>query len=186
MKKIFLILMALPLLMCSCSNSNEPEDPAKVVYTIDKPYIFSIDEAYDYPDFDPSEVGSLRDRFAVLQIPDKTLKKMTTRALLESGVSHPLAFYFHCYNEPLMWVGIMMENFNGFVEVQKRDDRKIEMQKVYEKYKAEYEALRQRLPDRNDWRKSELTIHYNYILVYYMAVYLEVLPDEGKTLFDLY
>ncbi len=183
MKKAILMLMALPLMLlaASCSNSDEPDGVEKV-YTLDNPYEFP-DEYYEFTAVDPSKYENVMDMFTDLQVPDKTLDKMTSRAIILTGVNHPYAFCYMAYNYPILWINNMMDYFNGFVELQKRKDCETAALEVYNKYKAAYDAQCVRVPDQNEWQSDEIKLKWQYEFVSYVAKYFKVIPI-GDSPFD--
>ncbi len=178
MKKLFLFL-GLTLLLAACNSNDEPS--VDVAYTIDEPYEFPDDEPYEFTDFDPSKYNTLVDRMNDLQIPDEIVGKMTSRALLETGLNHPLAYSFIFYNYPSSWINYMMEYFNGFVELQKRKDCEEQALLFYQKYEAVYDDLCERIPDKNEWTETEIYIKLDYQFAMYVAEYFQVLPDDDST-----
>ncbi len=180
MKRLFLIL-ALPLLLWACSSNDEPDVDVAKVYSIDTPYEFPDDETYLFADYDASQYNTLADRMSDLQIPSKQVGKMTSRALLETGQNHPLSRLFMFYNYPILWINYMMENFNGFVELQKREDCEAQALLFYEKYKAAYDDLCERIPDQKEWAEDEFNIKMDYLFAMYVAKYFQVISHDDPS-----
>lgn len=182
MKRFIVVLIAMPLLVCSCSNGDEPDGPVvDKVYTIDKPYVFPVDNPYEFKDYDPSKYETNADMWKDLSVPTKIVGEMTSRALIETGIHHPYAPVYCAYNYPIMWVNVMMQNFNGFVELQKRKDCESEALKVYEKYAAEYNALCELKPDKNQWTKEDIYFEWHYEFATLVAKYFKVIPHDKLT-----
>jgi hypothetical protein len=70
---------------------------------------------------------------AALQIPETTLKKMTTKDLVETCLNYPLLFEMWAYDSFQNGLDQIIKNFNGLQELITRTDAGIELLKKYQK-----------------------------------------------------
>jgi len=56
------------------------------------------------------------------QMPQEILESISTDNLIKSLMNHPLFFIYSAYNNELDGVKVVLDNFNGFKELQKRED----------------------------------------------------------------
>ena len=85
-----------------------------------------IDEPYDFP-IKPGTPEwaalSVEDRLKALQIPDDILKRLSTRALVETCLNYPMfRDYRASSSTPLVGIRYVMGSFNGFGELMQRQD----------------------------------------------------------------
>jgi len=86
----------------------------------------TINEAYDYPTKPGTDawkaLGSLDAMFNACQIPEATLSKLTTSALVETVLNYPLLMNYLAYNNPQQGFDMLVSHFNGLQELFKRED----------------------------------------------------------------
>lgn len=68
------------------------------------------------------------------QLPIEMMNVMSTENLIQTFMNHPLYFIYSAYNNEMDGVKVILDNFNGFKELQKRED-------VAEKILDYYEAM---------------------------------------------
>lgn len=107
------------------------------VDAIDTSGQYTVDEAYNYPnkpgygsgwnDSAPDE-----ENFAKTQVPQELVEKMTTRALVETCITHPMAFrYTWGDNYHRHFIERLIANNNAFKELIKRPDAGWEIAILY-------------------------------------------------------
>lgn len=67
------------------------------------------------------------------QIPEDILSNLSTPELVELCATHPMNPVYNAYDNPMTGVRYIMENFNGFKELQKRKDAAKELLDFYER-----------------------------------------------------
>lgn len=111
----------------SCSN-DEPVPIADGALAKTRAIVLShkIDSAYSFKSIEDPEVWktlhSLRDQQKACQIPDNILEQMTTKALVETCMNYPLRGIFYAYNDELKGLQVIIEGFNGLLELSQRED----------------------------------------------------------------
>ena len=170
MKNLKIVLVCLffaTITFFSCSDISDP-----LVSGIDEPYNepsekpydgpYDIDEPYNFP-LKPgmpewAELKTGIDKVNALQIPQDILRRMTTRALVETCLNYPL------YITTIMLassrkVGMehMTKNFNGCVELLKRKDAYI--------YLSEKFLLFDPLAINEEWSDGVKGVNYTFELV---------------------
>lgn len=119
MKQIPFLLIALAMLLCSCSDEvlsdgarNYSAGVSSVTFSFD-----SIESPNVW-----AQYQSLEEMFAACQIPEELLKSMPTGELVEVCMSHPLYAIYSAYNNELEGAKVVIDHFNGFEELNKRSD----------------------------------------------------------------
>lgn len=69
-----------------------------------------------------AQFSSKRQKITVSQIPERKLKNMTTKALLETVIDYPLIMSFYAFNNIESACDTMAGDFNGFGELVSRSD----------------------------------------------------------------
>ena len=125
--------------------TSEPFNPAHDA--IDTSGQYEIDEAYAYPikpgygsgwnELDPEDVN-----LAKTQVPQELVEKMTTRALVETCIEHPMALhYLHGEGFYGEFIERLIENNNAFKELSKRPDAGWELAIAYNNLKFPVNGL---------------------------------------------
>ena len=78
----------------------------ETVTRIDEPYIFLAQK--NFKAF--TDIETLDDRFAACEVPEDTLKAMTTDALVRTALNYPLNFIYSAYNDPYYAVKLIVKN----------------------------------------------------------------------------
>lgn len=78
--------------------------------------------------------NSLEEMLGACQLPIEMMNVMSTENLIQTFMNHPLYFIYSAYNNEMDGVKVILDNFNGFKELQKRED-------VAEKILDYYEAM---------------------------------------------
>ena len=89
---------------------------------------------YDYPVRPGTdEWGMLGSsgKYEACQIPEDTLKKMSTQALVETVLDYPRLIIYRAHNDMQMGFDMLVENFNGLRELYTRPDCGTEVLKVF-------------------------------------------------------
>jgi len=122
MKLKTLILFLPVFLFTGCLNDiglNEPplDTPTEELPFVDEPFNFSklIDPAI-WRTF-----NSMEEMIDACQIPEDALKQISTDNLIISCMNYPLFFTYSAYNNELVGIEVIMDNFNGFKELFMRD-----------------------------------------------------------------
>ena len=133
MKKCFiftslLVLMVLAFLT-SCSD-----DVLKSVRAEDE----SV-ESLDFFSFETvtapenwSKYQTLKEMLKACEIPNDKLEQLSTEELIEICMSHPLRFIYYAYNNQMQGALVVINNFNGFQELKKREDAPQLLMSFYE------------------------------------------------------
>jgi hypothetical protein len=94
-----------------------------------------INVAYDFPirpGMDEWKTfTSHGEMLSVVQIPDKTLKQMTTRALVETCLDYPMSGDMMAHNSLQEGLEFVISGFNGLQELLKREDAGVELLAQY-------------------------------------------------------
>ena len=92
------------------------------VYMTKKP----LTEPYDYPvrpgDDAWADFTKTAQMYEACQIPEDVLDRMTTEALLETVLDHPLADNVHSWSSKTAWFDMFRLNFNGLDALMQRED----------------------------------------------------------------
>lgn len=88
------------------------------VYSNNEPYSFLAEK--DFKAW--TDIVTLEDRLAACEIPEITLKTMTTDALVRTVLKYPLNFIYSAYNDPLVAVDIIVKNSPLHQELFSRND----------------------------------------------------------------
>ena len=127
MKRLKFLVFILAITIFSCNSINKPLIPEIGDYDLYEPYDFPLKPGMpEWADLSPSEMPE------VLQIPDDILKRLSTRALVETCLNYPMFFLFTASSsnpkDGIWWV---MNGFNGFGELFLRQDA---FRCLFEKY----------------------------------------------------
>jgi hypothetical protein len=143
MKKVFYFI-ALLLSLIGCSKSNPEYLPE------------SLDEKYIFPTQDWSKFSTYEQMLEACEIPDNILKALTTKALVETCMDYPLFFNFISYNYYNIGITVLINNFNGLVELSKRADSPSKLIEIYSKMSV---------PTVSDWTGSSMNyaFHISYL-----------------------
>lgn len=117
MRQLFLLFVVL-LMVCSCSDEILNEDNHQAILGASN-VAFSFDSITSNGNW---KSYSVQQKFDACQIPDSVLSKLTSKELVELCASHPLNPICYAYNNPMDGAEYIMRNFNGFKELQKRED----------------------------------------------------------------
>lgn len=134
MRKTFLIISSF-LLLCACNdNMSSIADFKKAgeqirVTNVDTP--FSFDSVIN-----PAVWRTYRsheEKQAACQVPEEILKNLPTKDLVQVCMSYPLYGDYLAYNNELDGIKAIIEGFNGFAELQRREDAVDNLLAFYEK-----------------------------------------------------
>lgn len=128
MKQLF-VLFAVLLMVCSCSDEILNEDNHQAILGASN-VTFSFDSITEPSNW--RKYQSLEEMLAACQIPEGKLKSMSTDELIEVCMSHPLCGIYSAYNNEMEGVKVIVNNFNGFVELRKRKDASTDLLHFYE------------------------------------------------------
>ena len=116
------------LIVCSCSDEILNEDnhqailgASNVAFSFDS--ITSNGNWKSYP---------FKQKFDACQIPDSLLSELSTKELVELCASYPLNPLCYAYDNPMNGAKHIMGNFNGFKELQKRENAAEQLLDFYE------------------------------------------------------
>ncbi|MDD2436970.1 MAG: hypothetical protein PHG27_08040, partial [Massilibacteroides sp.] len=94
-----------------------------------------IDTAYDFPIKPGSEkwasFNTHEEMVEACQIPEDILNQLSTPALVETCINYPLRYDYIAYNDVRKGISIILNSFNGFLELSKRTDATTELIKAY-------------------------------------------------------
>lgn len=132
MKNSFLLfLMAvIALLMPSCSDEIVSECSPRSLAPEHSSITFSFDSIVA-----PNVWGqyqSIEEMLAACQVPFEKLKSMSTEELIEVCLTHPLYGIYSAYNNELEGAKVVINHFNGFAELNRREDAPEKMLAIYE------------------------------------------------------
>ncbi len=136
MKRIIIILLVFTCTLSSCNKKNDGIDKIQEELQSVENVPFSFDKVAD-----PSiwaSFGSLKERQDACQMPENLLKTISTKNLVETCMNYPLYGMYLAYNNEMEGIKIIMDGFNGFAELEKREDAAIELLNYYEKITAVY------------------------------------------------
>ena len=119
MKQIPFLLIALAMLLCSCSDEVVSDGVRN--YSAGVPSVTFSFDSIESPNV-WAQYQSLEEMFAACQIPEEKLKSMSTDELVEVCMSHPLYGIYSAYNNELEGAKVVIDHFNGFEELNKRSD----------------------------------------------------------------
>ncbi|UCH98433.1 MAG: hypothetical protein JSV88_16750 [Candidatus Aminicenantes bacterium] len=88
---------------------------------------------------------------AACQIPTETLKKMSTRGVVDSCINHPLGGEILFYNSLEQGFLAMVSNFNVFKELLAREDSGTELLMIYQKMDPEEIREKKLKKGTKDW-----------------------------------
>lgn len=119
MKHLPFFLIALAMLLCSCSDEVVGDDARN--YSAKAPSVTFSFDSIESPNV-WAQYQSLEEMLSACQIPEEKLKSMTTEELVEVCMSHPLYGIYSAYNNELEGAKVVIDHFNGFGELDKRSD----------------------------------------------------------------
>lgn len=85
----------------------------------DKAYVFFRSEK-DFADW--TNIVGLDKRFAACEVPEDTLRAMTTDALVRTALNYPLNFIYSAYNDPFVAMDLIFKNSALHRELAARED----------------------------------------------------------------
>ena len=129
MKRLYFILLVAVLFVgCQDQLSSQKDAWYEVPITkaVDSSRVYSTNESYTFlveNDFKAwTDIVTLEDRLAACEIPESTLKVMTTDALVRTVLKYPLNFIYSAYNDPFVAVDIIVKNSPLHQELFSRSD----------------------------------------------------------------
>ena len=126
MKKCLTFLMSGVFLYSCGYEKTEIGDPKNNLNLNGTPVIDYQDEPFTFEKVTKPEVwrtfNNLEEMLEACQLPEGMLSVMSTRNLIQTLMNHPLFFIYTAYNNELDGVNVIIDNFNGFEELQKRED----------------------------------------------------------------
>ncbi|AVM58136.1 hypothetical protein C3V43_10515 [Bacteroides heparinolyticus] len=162
MRKILFVVIPFILLYACDGNVNrviETEAQKQVeVKAVDAPFSFdAVTNPTVWRTFQ-----SLEEMQAACQIPDEILKGMSTDDLIQTCMSYPLYGNYLAYNNELDGIKTIMDHFNGFAELQKRQDAADKLIAYYEK--IDVGNIAKKAMTRSSTTNNELSIlHIGYL-----------------------
>jgi hypothetical protein len=100
-------------------------DPKNNLNVIGAPVIDYQDEPFTFEKVTKPEVwrtfNSLEDMLEACQLPNELLPVISTENLIQTIMNHPLYGIYSAYNNELDGVNVLLDNFNGFKELQNRE-----------------------------------------------------------------
>lgn len=113
-RTFFFIIVGILLVGCqdqlAIRETLQPDDLAtkagEFSVQIDEPYVFLAQK--DFKAF--TDIIGLENRFAACEVPETTLKAMTTDALVRSVLNYPMNFIYSAYDNPFDVVDLIMKN----------------------------------------------------------------------------
>jgi len=97
----------------------------------------AVDEPYEYPTLSPEIMSAgPMEALPYLQVPDDTLTRMSTGALVETVLDFPYAVNVLAYSTTQEGVDHLREQCNALDELMKRDDAEAEIRAVYDETQA--------------------------------------------------
>ncbi len=113
----------------SCSDTIEPTQTSlSDIYLspTTSPTTQDVDEPYLFDDITKPETWttfhSLKERQDACQIPDSLIKRLSTKALIETCLNYPLRCNYIFYNDENAGIEAIIDGFNGLQELQERED----------------------------------------------------------------
>jgi hypothetical protein len=123
MKKIIVLLLT--LVIVACAKDSKFIEGSNLLYEYKKDTVFFFETIKD-----PSVWKTLKntqEMFDACQIPQETLTKMTTGALIKTCLNHPLIGFYSAFNNELSGIDILVNNINILQELCKREDAAYEL-----------------------------------------------------------
>lgn len=168
MKTKFILLLSFVALLCSCSDDVVSEGVRSKTSRVQN-LTFSFDSIEAPSNW--ARYQTLEEMLAACQIPEETLKAMTTEELIEVCMSHPLHALYFAYNNELLGANVIFEHFNGFTELSKRANAADKMLGFYEDVNCNAQSV-------NAHRKEFSVITYlGFIDLYIASKKLNALYD---------
>ena len=134
MKKLVL-LFSLGLIFCACNESFNVEPDATLLQKEMKG-VSSVEICHYFDSITNPAVwktfNTLEEMQEACQIPVDVLEKMSTKELAQICLSYPLAGNYLAYNDELRGVSAVIDGFNGFSELFRREDAADELLTLYE------------------------------------------------------
>lgn len=127
LNSIIISMMSVILIGCQdrlvVSDSSQPvvasTKAGEHTVQADKAYVFFRSEK-DFADW--TNIVGLDKRFAACEVPEDTLRAMTTDALVRTALNYPLNFIYNAYNDPFVAVDLIFKNSALHRELAARED----------------------------------------------------------------
>jgi hypothetical protein len=118
-----------------------------------------VDEPHTFPNVADHAVwktfNNMEEMIAACQVPDNILKHLSTENLIITCMNYPLFFTYSAYNNELDGIKILMDHFNGFQELRKRDSAAEQLIDYYSEMNVEAAPF--------DRRANNSILHMGYI-----------------------
>ncbi|MDR3219410.1 MAG: hypothetical protein LBU22_10650 [Dysgonamonadaceae bacterium] len=116
MKKSWVLLAIIAICVLGCDSAKEEEEDNRP---------FDASEPYPFLEFSDPEFrkafNSQEEMLAACQLPTGYLKQASTENLIASCMNYPLFAIYFAYDNPLDGINVIINNFNGFKELRKRE-----------------------------------------------------------------
>lgn len=132
-----LLLSLIGIMSCSTEEpdrefqDNSVMKAQRIVNTMD------INKAYSFENIESPDVwktfNTLKDQQNACQIPETILQRMTTQALVETCMKYPLRGIYSAYNDEIKGLQVIINGFNGLIELKNRDDAPRQLINYYSK-----------------------------------------------------
>lgn len=132
--KIMAISVAFVLLCTQLSWTSIQAKETEYVYTITTPYEYPIKPG----EAEWAKLDTHDKKIEACQIPDDTLSKMSTEALIVTVMNYPLLIDMLAWTTQLDGYYIISQYFNGIKELESRDDAVEEFNKYYKNMEVTY------------------------------------------------
>lgn len=137
MKKNFLLstIVCFSLLFCLALTVALAEPTSVTDGAVNNTY--TISNSYDYAvkpnTAEWKKFTSAEEKVKASQIPESTLSKMTTKALVETVINYPLLVNMYAFDTEQEGFNVVYGTFNGLQELTKRSDAILELEQYQNK-----------------------------------------------------
>jgi len=158
MKNLFLFFCAC-LIIYSCELKNETTPSGDIKEPL-------IDQVYSFKKLSNPEIwktfNNLEEMQKAAQIPEHLLKVMSTENLAKTCLNYPLFFIYTAYNNEIDGIKVIMNSFNGFIELKKRTDAAHELIKLYSSLEVPTNG-RYSIATKADLSAKKTLLHLGYL-----------------------
>ena len=127
--KRFFLFFSLVCIAIGCTVDEQPVTPVQEdeIHPLDKAYVY---EAFESKDFWKT-LSSFEEKLDACQVPVSTAASLTTTALIQTCLNHPLSGLYLAYEDEFDIVQILSSHNNAFKELLIRDDAAEKMVALY-------------------------------------------------------
>ena len=171
-EKLLAILALGALVSCQTKDNLNPmmpdPDPSEEETAIVQEEVIQTDDPVAYLaqlDFDKwTSLQTIEERIAACNPPQDQLKKMSTKALVESVIDYPLNYLIFAYNDPMDAIQFLADQSNILQELEQRKDAAKCLIQRFSKNQIDRSLKR-----KSNLKENKVTYFGELFLEYYMA-----------------